>query len=34
MLSASGDALEARGVAFIGLDGPDEVFLLELINVP
>jgi hypothetical protein len=34
MLSASRDALEARGVAFIGLNGADEVFLLEPIDVP
>ena len=34
VLSASGDALEAGRIAFIGLDGSDQVFLLELINVP
>ncbi len=34
VLSASGDALEARGIALIGLNGADEVFLLEAINVP
>ncbi len=34
MLSAIMDALEARVVAFIGLDGADEVLFAKPINVP